>query len=231
MASKLNSEDIYKILEGEIVSLEILPSESISENGLCARFDVSRTIIRSSLQRLAQNGFVEIIPHVGTIVTSIDMNTVNDFVYMRVAIEHAVLRDFMRSMTPDQVEEIRYHKNAFEKAVSEIDDFITLDPENTNKLLQKDLAFHECYFKYMNKNEIWQFLTQPQPNYSRFIRLDMLGGKNIPDVLEEHNRIMDIIDNQDFDAIEDAITRHLYGGIRRLSSKIFSDELNKFIHK
>lgn len=227
--TKYSSDEIYKILEGEIVSLQIKPNEILSENALCARFDVSRTIVRSALQRLSQGGFVEIIPHVGTKVTLIDLETVTQYMYLRIAVESKVLRDFIKTMTPPQVEEVRYYKNAFEKAVEEIGDLSTLDVERTNILLSKDLAFHQRYFRFMGKNVLWDAVTHPQASYSRFIRLDMLGGKNIPDVLVEHAAMMDIIDRGDSDAVEDIITRHLYGGTRRLASKIYSEEFQQYI--
>ncbi len=226
---KYSSEEIYKILEGELVALQIKPNEILSENALCGRFDVSRTIVRSALQRLSQTGFVEIIPHVGTRVTTIDLNEVNQFIYLRIAVESMVLRDFIKIMTPPQVEEIRFYKSTFEQAVKEIGDLSTLDVEKTNTLLSKDLAFHRKYFLFMDKEFLWNTLTQPQASYSRFIRLDMLEGKNIPDVLEDHSLIMDAIDNADADAIERLVARHLYGGTRRLAAQLHSEEFRQYI--
>ncbi len=229
--TKNNSEEIYKTLEGELVSLQIKPNEILSENALCARFDVSRTIVRSALQRLSQSGFVEIIPHVGTRVTTIDLDEVNQFIYLRIAAECMVLRDFMKVMTPPQVEEIRFHKTIFEQSVNEIGDLAALDVEKTNTLLTKDLAFHKKYFLFMGKGFLWNTLTQPQASYSRFIRLDMLDGKNIPDVLEEHALYMKAIDNADAGAVEQIVSRHLYGGPRRLASQIHSEELRRYIRQ
>lgn len=62
MAEQLHPEDIYQTLEYEIVTLKIKPGETISENQLCKRFGISRTPVRAALQRLEQNGFVQIIP-------------------------------------------------------------------------------------------------------------------------------------------------------------------------
>lgn len=67
MAEQLHPEDIYQTLEYEIVTLKIKPGETISENQLCKRFGISRTPVRAALQRLEQNGFVQIIPCKGTI--------------------------------------------------------------------------------------------------------------------------------------------------------------------
>ena len=58
MATLQHTDELYHILEDEICALKILPGEALSENQLCKRFGVSRTPIRSVLQRLEQNGFV-----------------------------------------------------------------------------------------------------------------------------------------------------------------------------
>ena len=50
----LNNDEIYKILEDEIVSLRIQPGDILSENSLCKRFHVSRTPIRSVLDAFSK---------------------------------------------------------------------------------------------------------------------------------------------------------------------------------
>ena len=55
-----------------------------------------------------------------------------------------------------------------------------------------------------------------------------MGAKNVPDVITEHRMIMDLIDKRSTDGIEELISRHLYGGIRRLGSKLFSDEYRTY---
>ena len=90
MAEQLHPEDIYQTLEYEIVTLKIKPGETISENQLCKRFGISRTPVRAALQRLEQNGFVQIIPCKGTIVTPIDLDIVDQIVYQRTAVESMV---------------------------------------------------------------------------------------------------------------------------------------------
>ena len=63
---------------------------------------------------------------------------------------------------------------------------------------------------------IWQNLTKPQPDYSRFTRLDVVRANNVPDVLSEHREILRVIREKDVDAIEPLIRHHLYGGLRRM---------------
>ena len=87
MATLQHTDELYHILEDEICALKILPGEALSENQLCKRFGVSRTPIRSVLQRLEQNRFVQIIPCKGTIVTA--MNT---GVWARMMLELSIFR-------------------------------------------------------------------------------------------------------------------------------------------
>ena len=227
--TKPNSDEIYSTLEKELVSLQIMPFEILSENALCDRFNVSRTIVRSALQRLQLAGFVEIIPYIGTKVTGINLDAVNEFIYLRTVAETAVLTDCLKTITPLQREELRYRKTAFEDKVHEIGDLSQMDARMTNEVLSYDLEFHHCYFRYQRKELLWSYLIQPRPNYSRFIRLDMMGGKNIPDVLKEHSALMDIIDSGNIDEIQPLISRHLNGGTRRLGMKLFTEEYRQYL--
>ena len=87
MESNLTIEEIYNILENEIAQLEVLPGDILSENSLCRRFHISRTPIRSVLQRLQQNGFVQIVPYKGTIVTPIHFKLASQWIFQRLAVE------------------------------------------------------------------------------------------------------------------------------------------------
>lgn len=225
MAGSHTPDSIYQVLEQEITELRIRPGELLSENSLCKRFGVSRTPIRSVLQRLEQNRFVRIVPCKGTIVTPIDLDIANQLIYRRVAIECMVLRDFIRTATPTEIEEVRYRLQVLEQAGA-----LSRDPEtfDLNHFLQKDLAMHELWFRATDKMFLWQELIRPQADYSRFIRLDILGAKNVPDVLNEHEEMMRLIDEKDESGIETLITRHLYGGVRRLGGKIFSEEYSMY---
>ncbi len=213
-------DTIYKVLEQEIAELRIRPGEVLSENSLCKRFGVSRTPIRSVLQRLEQNRFVKIVPCKGTLVTPIDLKIANELIYRRVAIECMVFRDFIRTAKPTEVEEARYLLEVLCQAGEKRND----PGFDLNEFLRKDLEMHQLWFRVTDKLFLWKELTDPQADYSRFIRLDVLGGKNVPDVIREHTRMMELIDTKNEADIEELITYHLYGGVRRLGGKIFSQE-------
>ena len=225
MATLQHTDELYHILEDEICALKILPGEALSENQLCKRFGVSRTPIRSVLQRLEQNRFVQIIPCKGTIVTPIDLDIVDQIVYQRTAVESTVLRDFIQVCSPKEYIEIKHKYDLLEEMAQTM-----TDPDNVdiNAFLTLDLEMHAIWFCSMNKWYIWQNLTKPQPDYSRFTRLDVVRANNVPDVLSEHREILRVIREKDVDAIEPLIRHHLYGGLRRMGTQLYAEKYRSY---
>lgn len=218
----IDLDKIYRSLEDDIVALRIPPGSKLSENALCQRFHVSRTPIRSVMQRLAQNGFVRIISRRGTIVTRINLQIVSEQIYERIAVESAVFRDFIKICTPDKAEKVRY-------SLGRLQQLAAAEHFQMSDFIRDDLSMHSIWFSYCNKEYLWKKLIQPSPDYSRFIRLDMVDGKNIPDVLKEHQQMMDMIDARQTEGVEELFSRHLYGGIRRMGQELYSEQFSRYI--
>lgn len=218
----LSNEEIYSVLEREIVTLKLKPGETLSENQLCERFSVSRTPIRSVLQRLQQNRFVQIIPYKGTFVTPIDYSVMNQLIYQRVAVETMVLRDFVLQCNPPVAEHVRYKLEQMNQEAKKLTD--GTNSFDIDRFLQLDFAMHEVWFRETDKLCLWNAFSLPQADYTRFCMLDIVEANNVPDVLSEHMQMMDIIDRKiPITAIEQLMQQHLYGGVRRLGSQIYTE--------
>ncbi len=223
----LDQEQIYQLLASEILRFEHKPGETLSENHLCLRFSLSRTPVRSILQRLQENGLVHIIPRKGSIVTKIDFEIVNQLIYERVAVESMVLRDFIRTCSPIDVEKVRF---AFEQ-LRQLALVYENDREHfdAKRFLEIDLMMHETWFKATNKGYLWKKLSGVQSDYTRFCTLDIIDGSNVPDVMKDHEAMLALIDSRSTEGIEQLMSRHLYGGVRRLGSQIFTRFADYFV--
>ena len=219
-----NSDQIFSYLLRDIVELRIRPGEKLSENALAAQFHVSRTIIRASLQRLAQEGFVRIVPHSGSIVTKIHPEIAQQIIYMRVSVETSVLKDFIRSASSLEMEELKHRYQSHRERCQYILEHHITDNKDINELFNLDMSFHKTYFEFTNKEYIWSMLMTPQPDYSRLLRLDMLDGMNLPEVQEQHAELMRIIEKGETDKIEPLLSLHFNGSIRRLGKLLFSED-------
>src|SRR6266567_5599154 len=88
-----NRERVYAELRRRIVTLDLPPGGSLSENELAAQLSVSRTPVRESLILLAEEGLVQIFPKIGSFVARVDPERVADAQFLREAVELAALED------------------------------------------------------------------------------------------------------------------------------------------
>lgn len=226
-ANITDHEQMYQELAGEILRFDHKPGDLLSEHCLCERFSISRTPVRSVLQRLQENGLVQILPRKGSIVTRLDYDIVNQLIYQRVAVESMVLRDFILSCTPVDAERVRFAFNQLQN----IGQTYFSDPErfDVDGFLHTDLAMHEIWFRATNNFFLWENMSGPQSSYTRFCTLDIIEGGNVPDVLADHEEMLRLIDTRSIDGIEDLMRRHLYGGIRRLGGLVFTKYADYFV--
>ena len=211
-------ESLYQTLAGEILRFERKPGEPLSEHELCRRFGLSRTPVRSLLQRLQENGLVQIVPRSGSRVTRLDMKLINQLIYERVAVETMVLRDFVALCNPTDIERIRYLYVQMQQAAEGFGS----DRFQPDEFIRRDLAMHGEWFRRLNLETLWARLSMPESSYTRFCMLDILQGNNVPDVLEEHGEMLRLIEEKDAASIEPLLKKHLYGGVRRLGSRIYT---------
>ena len=226
-APVLDHDFIYHTLANEILQFRHKPGDILSENMLCQRFGMSRTPARSILQRLQENGLVQIVPHRGSRVTRLNFDIVNQSIYQRVAVESMVFRDFILTCSPIDVEKARFAMQQLEERAQ---DFFT-HPESfdVNRFLRIDFQMHEIWFRATKKRYLWEKLSGGiQASYTRFCTLDIIEGSNVSDVLEEHREMLRMIDARSIDGIEALFHRHLYGGIRRLSGLLFTKYADYF---
>ena len=217
---KTDSE-IYAVLEREIIDLTLRPGCSLSENPLCTRFGAPRSLIRVVLQRLQENGLVKIVPYKGTTVTRLNRDIVDELIYERIAVEARVLRDFAPHCTPEHRALIRQRAAAYDElAKAETLDF--------NRLYEADTRLHETWFSAMGKMYLWRTLQNAHADYSRFRMLDTLTTGGLAEVVADHHNLIDAIERCDLAAFEPLVERHLYGGIRRLGSKLTEEYADYF---
>lgn len=222
----LDHEQQYKMLEAEILRFVHKPGDIISESSLCQRFGLSRTPARSLLQRLQSNGLIRIEPKRGSIVTKLNLNVINQLIYERFAVETMVLRDYIAACNPADVERVRFlFYQLKDVAAPYFDDREAFD---TSRFLTVDLSMHSEWFRRMSLDYLWQRLSSPQSSYTRFCMLDILSGNNVPDVLEEHGQLLHLIESGNTTDLEPLLRRHLYGGIRRIGSRIYTTYVDYF---
>ena len=100
--SKSLKQVAYETLKQKIVSCEILPGSTLTEDMLCEMLNASRTPVRDAVSRLEQEHLVSIMPKKGIRVNRVSMNSIRELFEVRCLLEPAAVLHFGNRI-PDEV--------------------------------------------------------------------------------------------------------------------------------
>jgi len=138
------TEQAYRVIEEQIVTLRLKPGDILSEQMLSASSRIGRTPIREALQRLAREGLVTILPRKGILVS--DINPRNQLLLLEVRreLERLLSRAGAERARPKQREEMLAIAQGMDAAAKDNDDiaFMRLDRELNQLVIE---AGHNDY--------------------------------------------------------------------------------------
>ena len=100
--SKSLKQLAYETLKQKIVSCEILPGSTLTEDMLCEMLNASRTPVRDAVSRLEQEHLVSIKPKKGIKVNRVSMNSIRELFEVRCLLEPAAVLKYGNRI-PDDV--------------------------------------------------------------------------------------------------------------------------------
>ncbi|WP_433789035.1 GntR family transcriptional regulator [Actinoplanes sp. CA-252034] len=110
---------VYDALAEMIINRELQPGEHLVENELAAHLGVSRQPVREALQRLHNEGWVDLRPALGAFVHVPTEEEADQLLATRTLLEAESARLAAKNATPEQVERLRELQRAGEQALSE----------------------------------------------------------------------------------------------------------------
>ena len=193
-------EYAYRVLKENIMSLELKPGELLSESDLSEKLSISRTPIREVIMKLRGEHLIEVKPQAGTYVSLIDKEMIDEAIFMRKLLEKGVLKEACTEFSEEMFMELE--KNLFaQKLVLNKDgkesEFHNLDKE-----------FHRLIFIGCNKINIWESIMKISTHYNR-MRLLSETKIDKAQIIKQHEEMIAIIKNKDFNKIDEYIEKHI----------------------
>lgn len=174
------SEQIYEYLRRAIVRLDLRPGVPVQEKDIAERFKVSRTPVREALQRLVEEGLVDILPHSGTWVSRISFPVAEEGFVLRRALEVESVRkaadlvtEHDSQMLADSIARMR----------------VILAENRFEDYLEEDDAFHAMIARISGYPRIWKFITLAKVHLDRMRQLSAPVPGHLADVTEQHAAI------------------------------------------
>lgn len=86
------ADQAYAQIKAMVFDFALMPGDRFSESELAQRVAVSRTPLRAALQRLAREGFLQLLPRVGWQVAPLDFDVMDELYDLRILIECEAVR-------------------------------------------------------------------------------------------------------------------------------------------
>lgn len=195
---KAVSPQLRIILRSRIIRNDLRPMSRLSEPELAKEYGVSRQPVREAFITLMNEGLVEVRPQRGTYVRKIDYDAVLNARFVREAVEADIVRKLAGEDNRDLVETLRAQL-ALQKGVA------SGSPE---KFMGLDEQFHMTLAQAAGVAKSWDFLEgiKSQMDRVRFITFEEFP---ISKLIDQHEMIVDFIEQKAVSRAEDAMRAHL----------------------
>lgn len=189
---------LFRALRHRIVHNDLPPGTRISETEIAREFGISRQPVREAFIKLASEGLLAILPQRGTIVRKIRYEGVLDARFLREAIESDVVRILASAPQADWISNLRDQLKAQRASLQRgPEDFFALDDR-----------FHRTLADAAGKRGAWRLIEGLKSQMDR-VRFLSLAHFSVPNLIEQHQAIVDRIADADITGAELRIRGHL----------------------
>lgn len=192
------AEQVFDSLYQRIVTLELAPGTKLSEVEVATQLGVSRQPVREAFFRLSHLGFLLIRPQRATVVRQISETDVLQAMYIRAALETAVVRTAAETLGTQELEVLTNLLEKQKQAVLSGDNmlFHTLDD-----------AFHKTICEAAGVGFVWNLIKEKKAHMDRvrYLTISFAAGTAV----SEHKAIIDAIRSKDSYEAEEQMRGHL----------------------
>ncbi|WML54484.1 GntR family transcriptional regulator [Neobacillus sp. PS3-12] len=200
-----NKDYSYRVVKEAIMSLELQPGKSLSEIELAEALNLSRTPIREVMAKLREEHLVEVFPQVGTYISKIKPQLVEEASFMRFYLEKEVLKLACESFPYENLLELK--KNvALQKEL--------IGHKGVEQEFHKlDTNFHHIIYQGNKKENVWAAITRLSTHYNR-VRLLSEIEQSFERAIAQHERFIQIIENKEVQKVDEVVKEHILDPIK-----------------
>ncbi|OPJ54803.1 HTH-type transcriptional regulator McbR [Alkalithermobacter paradoxus] len=181
-------EIVFEYLREAILSGKLEPGQRLMEVQLAEQLGVSRTPVRETIRKLELEGLVVMIPRKGAYVADVSLKDIIDVLEIRSALEGLAASLAADRMSDEDIEKLEVISYEFKKS---------LEKQDTEGVIQRDVDFHDLIFKSTNNQKLIQINNSLREQVHRF-RITYISDFDTSKALgEEHRQILESIIKRD----------------------------------
>ncbi len=212
MAPRVSAEQVYDVLHGRIVRGELRPGDQLSETKVAEAFGLSRTPVREVFWRLGEDGFLRVVPQVGTFVAPISVPAVYDSQFVRETLECRAVSDAAKRVTASDAASLHALLAGQDAALAARDfaAFFALDE-----------AMHRTLMEAAGRPLVWPVIAGAKAQLDRVRFLSLESGEWPDMIMAQHRELVAAVIGHDGRGAVRVMTAHLrtaFAAIERIAA-------------
>ncbi|MBI3976684.1 MAG: GntR family transcriptional regulator [Chloroflexi bacterium] len=186
----LNSlkDQVYHQLKREIATGALRPGERLQEGRLAARFQVSKTPVREALALLVKEGFVEVMPRSGYVVTPFTLEDIQHLFDLRIILEGAAAELAAQHITAAEIQRLDLHVDSR---------YISGDLDTYDHIVDENRAFHHQVAVASRNPYLADAVLSLLEKMDRLIYFRLDSNAPPEEMDQEHRRLLDALRHHD----------------------------------
>lgn len=206
------SDKTFIAMRADIVNGVIAAGGKLNESELSTKYEVSRAIIRESINRLENANLVERKANVGAKTVTLTLEGLIELYQVRESLEGMAARLAAKHMSSDEVSQLETLLNTHSKNVKDSQSYYQ-EAGDVDFHYRIVLGSHNQHLISMLMNNIYHLV--------RMYRVQLgMAGPRVTSAFEEHKHIVQAIANRDEELAEMLMRRHIAYSKNNIEQKL-----------
>lgn len=197
---------VQESIRNEIASGRLTPGQRLVEQQLCTALDVSRTVLREALRQLEAEGLVQMIPHRGATVASIDLDEARQIYEVRGGLEALAVAGFVVHAVDADLRNLR-------DVLRELEEAERGEPTG-QELLALKKRFYDVLLDGCGNDVIRQLIGQLNNRISFLRSISLSRTGRLSGTVKEIRAIVEALQRRDSEAAAAATRTHVENASR-----------------
>lgn len=194
---KLVRNRVYEMVRRDIMNCSIMPGAELREADLATRFGVSKSPVRDAMQKLEQEGLVEIEARRGHRVRPISIGDAEDMLELRLILEAGCVRKVAIIASDEELRALDRYRDA--------------DQSSIPVFAEYNRMFHHHLGVLSRNRRLAEEMRRVMDLYDRLcmVSLSALHHEGFDGPLRDHNEIIDALQARNGNAAARVLRRHV----------------------
>jgi DNA-binding GntR family transcriptional regulator len=196
------SDAAYGALRERVLNLTLPAGELLNERWICELLGLGRTPIHQALQRLHQEGLIEIVPRKGILVTPDSVARIIDLLDARSLIEPVLAGRAARLAVPEDIDELK-------QIIASSGEQAGGRANSVDRFVERDRAFHAKLAQIGGSPVLVEMQKSLHERAMRFWYAELWRTLDEAKATDEHATVIAAIERGDVRAAEAAMSQHI----------------------